>query len=607
MIGGWKVGTRRRPLVRWWWLSGPFRKPDIDRQLSWIRAQGFGGVELAWMLPQWLDETGDDRERPMWVGEEWRSLARYTKRRAREFGLQCDFTLGSSWPFGASWVREEDAAKTFSGLSPQRLRASWESAGDAGILVIDHLSATALANYTKPMLDALGDAALSSALFCDSLEIETDRLWSPVLWDEFETRFGYRLESFAESLAEHKDVRFDYRRLIAETMQREFFAAFTELCHERGAESRAQCHGAPVDLLEAYAAVDVPESEALLFPLRFSRIAASAAAWAGKRMVSAEAFTALHGFPGWGKGAEGLWKKEHAGDLKLLADALLAQGVNRIVWHGMPYRAAGKETEFYAAVHVGADSAFADQLASLNDYLASMCGLLGQGQSYGGIGVYLPFEAAWMKDQLPARLRTPGANYWWEMRHAEMPEELAGFQPLWISQAFLREAQVTADRGVRSRELYVSGLYVDCQWLDWASLVELERLASAKARIIWKRRTMQPGRILSADYRALQRSVRKQAVKDPGMPLVSGEDLPWFWARAAGDDLLLFFAHPWAKTIEYPMPHRFSDGACAIDKTVWLNWCGQQIEVRLRFGANESICLAVDSRGRWERVVTEPV
>ena len=40
-----------KPFVRWWWIRGPYHEPDIVFQLDWVKANGFGGVELAWISP----------------------------------------------------------------------------------------------------------------------------------------------------------------------------------------------------------------------------------------------------------------------------------------------------------------------------------------------------------------------------------------------------------------------------------------------------------------------------------------------------------------------------------------------------------------------------
>jgi hypothetical protein len=597
-----------KPYVRWWWLSGPFTTDDIVRQLEWVRAQGFGGVELAWLYPGWLDEDGDDRARPVWLGPEWSNLVAFTKFQAAALSLGCDFTFGSCWPFGGSWVTAEDALQTFDGLSPQRLDRSWEEPAYGSVFVVNHLSSAALERYSAPLLAALGDALAGrpSALFCDSLEVDTDRLWSPELWPEFERRFGYSLRPFVDSLDTNLDVRYDYRNLIAEQILRQFYQPFNAICRDHHAYARVQCHGAPTDLLEAYAAVDVPESESLLFLPPFSRIAASAAAWRDKPVVSAEAFTCIYGFPGWDDAAaERYWKKEEIGDLELLADALFANGVNQLVWHGMPYQPSGKQVEFYASVHVGPDSPFAAHLKDFNARLEKTSALLKLGKTYSGIGVYLPFEDALMLDHLPQEQRTPGANFHWEMRHAVPPPELEGFHPLWISHAFLKDA-VIADGRIRSGNLSLEAISVDCEWLDADSLEELLRLALEGATLIWKRPCREPGRRRHATYASdLEKILDQPNVTDnpAGLhPLLTGQDLPPYWARVLDQDLLLFFAHPKAKQIRYPLPYGFSLDAEPAHRQVVVHWKNRDVALDLQFEPHRSLMLLVSLSGAIHRV-----
>src|ERR687898_35340 len=56
-----------RPYTRWWWLGGPFRRDDIAYQLNWLQANGFGGVELAWLDPTWQGRP-EAETRPEWLG-----------------------------------------------------------------------------------------------------------------------------------------------------------------------------------------------------------------------------------------------------------------------------------------------------------------------------------------------------------------------------------------------------------------------------------------------------------------------------------------------------------------------------------------------------------
>jgi len=563
-----------------------------------VRDNGFGGVELAWLYPSWYEDAEQLGTRPDWLGSEWTDLVAFTKRTCDLLGLGCDFTFGSSWPFGGSWVLPSDAAQTFTGPSTQRLGGSWEPQGG---LIVNHLSAASLNRYAKPLLDALRPALAgeASALFCDSLEVATEGMWSEGLWAQFEDRFGYSLRAFADKLDRNPGVRYDYRKLIAATIRREFYEAFTAICRDNGAYSRVQCHGAPTDLLEAYASVDVPESEALLFAPAFSRIAASAAAWADKPVVSAETFTCIYGFPGWNPEAEEAWKREDVGDLKLLADALFASGVNQIVWHGMPFQPLGEEIEFYASVHVGPDSPFSAQLPEFNRYLQNCSLLLRTGATYSGLGVYLRYEDALMLDRLPEDSRTPGANYHWEMRDAIPPTETEGYAPVWISAAFLREAEVSAGL-ICSRELQIASLYFDCEWLDADALDDVFRLAQAGAYLVFKRRPKQPGHILSQAYDEKLDAVlgRSHANLDGLQPLLSSNGpLPMYWARQDGERLLLFLAHPKAREIKFPMAYQLSASANPIDLKLTINWANQRTELDLRFGANESLIVRIDSEG----------
>ncbi len=596
LLGSEFPGTSK-PYTRWWWLAGPFTREDINRQLRWLRDNGFGGVELAWIFPGWYEEPALLGPRPEWLGSEWSELVSFTKQSCEALGLGCDFTFGSSWPFGGSGVLPGDAAQTFTGASTQRLGGSWEPEGG---LIVNHLSAASLGRYAKPLLEALKTALAGapSALFCDSLELATEGLWSEGLWPEFEDRFGYSLRTFADALKRNPDVRYDYRKLISDTIRVEFYEAFTAICRENGAYSRVQCHGAPTDLLQAYAAVDVPESESLLFAPGFSRIAASAAAWAGKPVVSAETFTCIYGFPGWNDASEHTWKREDLGDLKLLADALFASGVNQIIWHGMPFQPFGEEIEFYASVHVGPDSPFSPRLPEFNAYLRNCSSLMRTGVAYPGVGVYLPFEDALMLDRLPENSRTPGANYHWEMRHAVPPVETEGHAPLWISAGFLREAEV--DNGlVCSRQLRLPGLYFDCAWLDADALEDLLRLAQAGAHLIFKRRPKQPGHVASATYEQNLDTVfgKARSGLQGWQPLLSGEVLPPYWARQDGDRLILFFAHPKAREITFPMAYQLSASATPVDLKLAAYWSNREVHLDLHFERNESLVVQIDAEG----------
>ena len=591
-----------RPYTRWWWLNGPFRQEDIAYQLDWLDANGFGGVELAWVDPTWQGRS-DQSSRPEWLGEEWSALIAFTKQYADGLGLGCDFTFGSCWPFGGSVVRPEDASQTLAGPGSQRLYGSWEPGPRP---VLDHLSVGALRRYAESLAPAFrpGLAGAPSALYCNSLEeLDLTDLWSPELWKPFEARFGYSLQGRIELSRTHPHMRYEYRRMVGQTMQQAFFETFARICRELGAVSRAQCHGAPVDLLAAYASVDVPESEVLLFEPRFSRIPASAAALAGRDLVSAETFSSIYGIVGMGDvRAARYWRREQIADLKLLADAIFANGINQIVWHGMPYNPPGGRQEFYASVHLGPDAAFAGELPAFNEYLESVSGMLRRGRPYAGLAVYLPYEDMLMRDRIPEGQRTPGATFEWEMRQVVVPAETEGYHPLWISETFLRKAEVL-DGQLVIGNVTVGGLYIDCEWLDAGALEEIVRLAQDGAKIVLKRVPALPGMRRNARYAGWLSELAslpnvRGSLSEVGLrPLVAGADLPMFWARAGVRELLIFFAHPLTREVRYPM--RYGQSYCdgPVERRVTLHYGGHTRELTLRFEPYQSLMVRMSLDG----------
>ena len=44
-----------KPMVRWWWFGIAVEKPEILRELQQMKADGIGGVELAFVYPQVVD------------------------------------------------------------------------------------------------------------------------------------------------------------------------------------------------------------------------------------------------------------------------------------------------------------------------------------------------------------------------------------------------------------------------------------------------------------------------------------------------------------------------------------------------------------------------
>jgi hypothetical protein len=595
-----------RPWTRWWWYANPIRPEDLIRQLDWLKDMGFGGVEIAWVYPQPDEEPG-----VKWLSPEWSELVAHASRHAAAIGLGCDFTFGTLWPFGGSFVSEADASLNHDGPSPQRLRKSWESPVEGRIL--NHLDAAALERYAAIIGTALAPALTGGrrpGFFCDSWEVRTEGLWAKGFGAAFRARFGYEIEPLMPVLDDHPDARYDYRKLIGEDVLREFYQPYATLCRRHGGFARVQCHGAPTDLLAAYAAAEVPESEALLFDPEFSQIAASAAVLAGLPVVSAEAFTCLYGWRRW-PGPGHYQGEERIGDIYLLGDALVANGVNHLIWHGTPLHSSALTPEqnrshwFYASVHVGPDAAFADDLAECNAYFGEICAAMREGRPYTDVAIYLPLEDRRMLNKLPEHLRKPSGEYHWELHDLRFPAELEGYQPTWVSETFLRDAEYH-DGVLHCGETEFSSLYVDCEWLDADALAAILRLAKQGLPVCLKRLPQQPGRNGTPPYADMLAALtRSGSVADHFAevvvrpPLLSGPALPPHRCRVAGDDLVVFFAHPSACGLTYPMVPGQSLAALPVELPVNVEWLGKRIDVLLQFSTSRSLMLRVSRDGTF--------
>jgi len=196
--------------------------------------------------------------------------------------------------------------------------------------------------------------------------------------------------------------------------------------------------------------------------------------------------------------------------MKLLADAVIANGVNRIVYHGMPYNGPSTNYTFYATVHVGPDSPFADKLPQFNSYLTSVCDMMTQGEPAHQIGVYFPVEDNMILGQLPREEKGPGAMHHFEMRTVTIPKETEGYHPLWVTNRFLKDANFDATSQIlQIGKTSISGLYVDCQWIDLEALRSMVRLAQSGLPIVVKNWDIkQPGFIKNDQYPALLETLK---------------------------------------------------------------------------------------------------
>jgi hypothetical protein len=264
--------------------------------------------------------------------------------------------------------------------------------------VIDHFSKIATTHYLQRFDQAFKgrDVKGIRAFFNDSYEVDDaqgEANWTPLMFSEFQRRRGYDLRQhlpalFAKANAdENARVLTDYRETISELLLENYTEAWATWAHGYGAKIRNQAHGSPANILDLYAATDMPETEGE--NLTRIKFASSAAHVTGKPLTSAETAT---------------WENDHflstLSDVKKAVDRMLLGGVNHVFYHGTAYSpqaAAWPGWLFYAAVEFNPQNPFWQDFGQLNRYAARCQSFMQAGQPANDVLLYLPQYDAYQR------------------------------------------------------------------------------------------------------------------------------------------------------------------------------------------------------------------
>jgi hypothetical protein len=99
-----------RIMVRWWWFGPAVTKPELQRELEQMKAEGIGGVEIATLYPLALDDPRTGFHNQSFLSDQHLDALRFAATTARRLGLRVDITLGSGWPFGGPHIPVTRAA-----------------------------------------------------------------------------------------------------------------------------------------------------------------------------------------------------------------------------------------------------------------------------------------------------------------------------------------------------------------------------------------------------------------------------------------------------------------------------------------------------------------
>lgn len=286
--------------------------------------------------------------------------------------------------------------------------------------VMDHLSARAVKNYLSTFDKAFSESGTPypNTFFNDSYEVyQAD--WTPGLLDIFARKRGYRLENYFPQFLDDKRsditrrVVADYRETVSDLLLENFTRMWTVWAHRHGSITRSQAHGSPANLIDVYAAVDVPECEGFGLSqfnikglrrdsltrkndsdLSMLKYASSASHISGKILSSSETFT---------------WLTEHfrtsLSQCKPDLDLFFVAGINHVFFHGTPYSpqtAAWPGWQFYASVNMSPTNSIWRDAPFFFNYITRCQSFLQAGRPDNDFLIYLPVYDMW--DEVPGRL-----------------------------------------------------------------------------------------------------------------------------------------------------------------------------------------------------------
>jgi hypothetical protein len=596
-----------KPYTRYWWFASQIKEEDVKYNLDWLKKHGFGGVELAWVYPlnpfNKNDKTYSPRQE--WLSPEWTEIVDFSIKYADSIGLACDLTFGTLWPFGDTYITFDQATQKYGEPEwRQEITRSWQHPKVG--YVIDHLTQKNYQPYFDRLLLAFPrpGTAQPQAYFVDSWEVETEKLWCDGFDKDFINRFGYDISPFMDSIYSPKyaQYHYDYMSLISNKVL-DFYAHFDSTLNAHGILSRGQVSGAPCDLISGYALLDIPEGESMLFEPEFCAIPASAALLSGKKYVSSETFTCLYGWP------RDYIRQEQTADLKLVADALFANGINHIIWHGKAHNPKDQDTvNFYATTHIGDKGNLEPEIKAFNKYLETVSSYMTKGSTYSDIAVYLPTEDAWIAGVMPKDKQFIWAWGYYEMRYVYFPEELDGYNPTWINGEFLEKAEVKEGKLTVGNAEY-QALYVDAKYLDYKVIKRLAELAEIGVKIIMKQEPKEAGVMSHPDYLYFVELLKKSknvtsGIPDNLPPFITGDNIPRHWCRKEGETLYVFFPNPKAERLKFPMEYGHSLSSEISKIQITLNYHEKMIDLSLAFEPYQSLLYKIE-KGKVEQIDIE--
>ncbi|MBQ8702150.1 MAG: glycosyl hydrolase family 2 [Prevotella sp.] len=413
-----------KPGTRWWWMGSAVDRKNLEWNLAEYAKTGIGAVEITPLY----GVQGNEKNELSFLSKPWMQALKDVEEIAQPLGVEVDMNCGTGWPFGGPTVLLHEAAckavfkempseggsPTFTvelGNTKQQVKRA--APGGEG-WVIDHFDSTAVRHYLDRFDEAFASSGVAwpQTFFNDSYEVYGAN-WTPTLFDEFQKRRGYDLRAHLPELLGVKDdgnsVLADYRETLSDLLYENFTQQWVNWAHSHGVLVRNQAHGSPANLLDLYAAVDIPEIEGFglsefgikglrtdpgMTKKNFSDVsmlkyAPSAAHVMGKPFTSSETFT---------------WLTEHfrtsLSQMKPDLDLMFTCGVNHVFFHGTCYSPKDDPWpgwKFYASIDMSPTNSIWRDAPFMMKYIERCQSFLQLGEPDNDFLVYLPVRDMWHK------------------------------------------------------------------------------------------------------------------------------------------------------------------------------------------------------------------
>ena len=433
-----------KPWTRWWWMENAVDRENIKRELKEMADAGIGGVEITSIY----GVKGEEERFIEYLSPQFSEILNFTINEANKLGMGVDLPPGSGWRCGGPFVPEE---KGLWSLKMHKFAVSkgksWQLQGDlkniaAASFVDENGKTTVFGTEQKFQVPANGAIYLAQRLkngdkvkrpsnggqgwavdtfneiitdwylsefwkrlgidegklrcfFHDSFEYTGD--FTTDFTTEFKKRRGYNLSEILYELSgDCKDAekvaraKSDYRETLSDLVLESFIQPMTNWAHEHKSLNRNQAHGSPGNILDLYAACDIPETEIFrtvepgTVDVFVNKFASSAAHVTGKKLTSSESFT---------------WLDEHwtvtTSDMVRATNRFFLAGINHMFFHGTcysPENATWPGWLFYASTQINNRNPLWPELPVLFKYIERSQTILQQATPQNDLLVYWPYN-----------------------------------------------------------------------------------------------------------------------------------------------------------------------------------------------------------------------